>query len=157
MQHLLAILLTAVLAELASRAEADSSKPATIVFVCLHGSVKSQVAAAHFNRIARERGLPVVAISRGTDVDNEIPAVIRDALAGDALAPDVDVPVRLTSEEAASATKIFAFDEVPSDLRGPAEVTYWSDVPPATKNYAAARQAILRHIEEAIGPLKPKD
>src|SRR5215470_12772662 len=108
MQRLLAILLAAVLAAgLASRAEADSSKPATIVFVCLHGSVKSQVAAAHFNRIARERGLPVVAISRGTDVDNEIPAVIREGLAGDGLAPDSEVPVRLTSEEAATATKVF--------------------------------------------------
>jgi len=31
-----------------------SDKPQTIVFVCLHGSVKSQVAAAHFNRIAND-------------------------------------------------------------------------------------------------------
>ena len=49
----------------------------TIVFVCLHGSVKSQMAAAHFNRIARERGLPFVAVSRGIAVDSSIPARIR--------------------------------------------------------------------------------
>src|SRR5262249_35169486 len=53
-------------------AEPDLTKPATVVFVCLHGSVKSQVAAAHFNRIAKERGLPVIAVSRGIAVDKEI-------------------------------------------------------------------------------------
>jgi protein-tyrosine-phosphatase len=157
MQHLLALLLVVLLAGATNRVEAESAKPTTIVFVCLHGSVKSQVAAAHFNRIARERGLPVVAVSRGIAVDNEIPTVIRQGLAGDGLAPDSEVPIRLTSEEVAAATKVFAFDEVPADLKGAAEVTYWSDVPPATKDYGAARRAIVRHLEEAIGPLKPKD
>jgi hypothetical protein len=87
MQHLLALLLVVLLAGATNRVEAESGKPTTIVFVCLHGSVKSQVAAAHFNRIARERGLPVVAVSRGIAVDNEIPTVIREGLAGDGLAP----------------------------------------------------------------------
>src|SRR6266513_209091 len=52
----------------------------TIVFVCLHGSVKSQMAAAHFNRIASERGLPYAAVSRGIEVDASIPTRIRDGL-----------------------------------------------------------------------------
>jgi pyridoxal biosynthesis lyase PdxS len=99
----------------------------------------------------------VVAVSRGIAVDNEIPTLIRKGLAGDGLAPDSEVPIRLTSEEAATAAKVFAFDEVPADLKGAAEVTYWSDVPLATKDYGAARRAIIRHLEEAIGPLKPKD
>jgi hypothetical protein len=136
-----------------SRAEHDSSKPATFVFVCLHGSVKSQIAAAHFNRIAMERGLPVVAISRGIAVDNKIPAAIREGLARDGLAPATDVPVGLTSKQAAAATKIFAFDEVPGDLKGDADVTYWSDVPPATEDYVRARSAIVRHLEEVIGSM----
>jgi protein-tyrosine-phosphatase len=137
-----------------SQAETNASKPATILFVCVHGSVKSQIAAAHFNRIAKEQNLPVVAISRGIDVDHEIPATIREGLAGDGLAPETDVPVSLTLEQSAGATKIFAFDEVPADLKGSAEVTYWSDVPPATKDYARARSAIVHHIEEVVGPLK---
>jgi protein-tyrosine-phosphatase len=157
MPHLLAVLFVVLLAGATKGAEAESGKPTTIVFVCLHGSVKSQVAAAYFNRIARERGLPVVAVSRGIAVDNEIPTVIREGLAVDGLAPDGEVPIRLTLEEAAAATKVFAFDEVPADLRGTAEVTYWSDVPPATKDYSAARRAIVRRLEEAIGPLMPKD
>jgi hypothetical protein len=33
-------------------------------------------AAAHFNRVAREYGLPIIAISRGITFDNRIPAAI---------------------------------------------------------------------------------
>ena len=136
-------------------AEPDSKNLATVVFVCLHGSVKSQMAAAHFNRIAKERGLPVVAISRGIAVDEKIPASIRERLAGDGLVPASDVPVALTSQQAAAAVKIFAFDEVPADIKGDAEVTYWSDVPPATKDYVRARDAIVRHLEEVVTSMRP--
>ena|SRR6516165_5228756 len=33
-------------------------------------------------------------------------------------------------------------------------MTYWSDVPPATKDDNASRNAILRHLEEAIATSK---
>jgi hypothetical protein len=29
-------------------------------------------------------------------------------------------------------------------------VNYWSDVPPATKNYTAARDAIVHHIDDLV-------
>jgi protein-tyrosine-phosphatase len=128
-------------------------KPATIVFVCLHGSVKSQMAAAHFNRIAKERGLPFTAISRGLAVDDSIPARIRDGLSLDGLSPLDDVPRALTAEEASGAAKIFAFDDVPAERKGAADVTYWSDVPPATRDYSAARDAIVRHLDDLVPSL----
>jgi protein-tyrosine-phosphatase len=125
----------------------------TILFVCLHGSVKSQMAAAHFNRIARERGLSYTAISRGVEVDPSIPTRIRDGLNLDGLAPLDDVPQALTPSEAAGAIKVIAFDAVPDDKRGVAEVNYWSDVPPATKDYTAARDVIVRHIDDLVPTL----
>jgi protein-tyrosine-phosphatase len=133
------------------RAASDSK---TIVFVCLHGSVKSQMAAAHFNRIARERGLPYTAISRGISTDASIPTRIRDGLNLDGLAPLDDVPQPLVPTEAEHAIEVVAFDAVPGDRRGVAAVNYWSDVPPATKNYDAARDAIVRHIENLIPALE---
>ena len=51
------------------------------------------------------------------------------------------------------ATKVVAFDAVPDDKRGVAEVSYWSDVPPATKDYAAARDVIAHHIHDLIPAL----
>jgi len=125
----------------------------TILFVCLHGSVKSQMAAAHFNRIASERGLPFTAISRGIEVDTSIPTRIRDGLNLDGLAPTDDIPIGLTADEAGRATKVVAFDRVPEERRGTSEVTYWSDVPPATKDYAAARDVIVRHIDTLVPTL----
>jgi hypothetical protein len=82
-----------------------------------------------------------------------IPASIRQGLAADGLAPPDDVPVPLASADTIGAIEVFAFDEVPNDRKGSREVTYWSDVPPATKDYVAARDAIVRHIEEAMTSL----
>lgn len=132
--------------------EAALTADKTIVFVCLHGSVKSQMAAAHFNQIARERGLPYRAISRGLEVDASIPTRIRDALSLDGLAPLDDVPKTLTASEASGAVKVIAFDTVPDDKRGAADVSYWSDIPP-TKNYTAARDVIVRHIDDLVPAL----
>jgi len=58
---LVAVSVALLAATLALPAIADEPKPQggqTIAFVCLYGSVKSQMAAAHFNRLARKRGLP---------------------------------------------------------------------------------------------------
>jgi protein-tyrosine-phosphatase len=150
---LLALAVSLQFAMPAQAEEAASPANKTILFVCLHGSVKSQMAAAHFNRIARERGLPYTAISRGVEVDTSIPTRIRDGLNLDGLAPLDDVPQALTPNEAAGAIKVIAFDAVPDDKRGVAEVSYWSDVPPATKDYSAARDVIVRHIDDLVPTL----
>jgi len=134
-------------------ADQRSENPKTIIFVCIHGSVKSQMAAAHFNQIASERGLPFVAVSRAITADDSIPAKIRDGLASEGLTPANDVPSGLTAEEASHAVKVLAFDQVPIERSGDAKVTYWSDVPPATKNYNAARDAIVRHINDLVPSL----
>jgi arsenate reductase (thioredoxin) len=132
---------------LADTAAADNK---TVVFVCLHGSVKSQMAAAHFNRIAKERGLPYTAISRGIEVDSSIPPRIRDELNKEGLAPLSDVPQPLTAAEAAGAVKVVAFDTVPEKNKGDAEVNYWSDVPATSKNYSALRDSIVHHIDDLV-------
>jgi Cu/Ag efflux protein CusF len=59
----------------------------------------------------------------------------------------------LTSAEADGAVSIIAFDAVPDGERGTAEVKYWSDVPPATKDYAVARDVIVRHIDDLVPAL----
>jgi protein-tyrosine-phosphatase len=150
------LMVLSLLSAMTVPAFAQPEKSTTIVFVCLHGSVKSQMAAAHFNRIANARGLPFTAISRGLAVDDSIPARIRDGLSQDGLAPLDDVPRALTAEEASGAAKVFAFDDVPAERKGVATVTYWSDVPPATRDYAAARDAIVRHLDDLVPSLANK-
>lgn len=100
-----------------------------------------------------ERGLPYTAISRGVEVDSSIPTRIRDGLNPDCLAPPDDVPQALTPSEAAGAIKVIAFDAVPDEKIGVAEMHYWSDVPPATKDYAAARDVFVRHFDDLVPTL----
>jgi Low molecular weight phosphotyrosine protein phosphatase len=154
MRYPFALLAVAAALQLAmpGQAGADSDNK-TIVFVCLHGSVKSQMAAALFNKVAKERGLQYTAISRGIQVDASIPATIRDGLSLDGLAPVDDVPRALMATEADGAVKVVAFDAVPDDKRGAAEVNYWSDVPPAMKDYVAARDVIVHRIDDLLPAL----
>jgi protein-tyrosine-phosphatase len=134
-------------------AESGAADKRTIMFVCLHGSAASQMAAAHFNKIASERRLPYVAISRGIEAGTSIPTRIRDGLSLDGLTPVSDVPRLLTPDEAGAAARVVAFDAVPDEKRGLAEVNYWSDVPPAIKDYEAARDVIVRHIDRLVPAL----
>ena len=127
----------------------------TIVFVCLHGVANSQVAAAHFNRIAGERGLPYTAIARGISVDTPVPTRIRDGLSLDGLDPTDPRP--LTPADAVAAFKVVAFDPVPDEQRGAAEVNYWSDVPLAIKDYEASRDAIVSHIDRFVPALEKRE
>jgi protein-tyrosine-phosphatase len=153
MKRLLAGLALTAALQLAAPAYAnDTAAPdnKTIVFVCLHGSVKSQMAAAHFNRIAKERGLPYTAISRGIEVDSSIPPRIRAELNQEGLAPLDDVPQQLTAAEAAGAVKVVAFDTVPEKNKGTADVNYWSDVPATSKDYPALRDSIVHHIDDLV-------
>lgn len=154
---MLAAILAASLVSDASAAErTPTTNLKTIVFVCEHGSVRSVVAAAHFNRIARERGLPFVAVSRGINIDDRIPASVRDGLARDGLAPTEEAPHELRADEAADAAQVIAFDTVPAERSGGADVTYWRNLPPMLKDYEGGRAAIVRHVEDAANALKAK-
>src|SRR5260370_40499323 len=62
---------TLVLIPLLAAAQ-DARKPETpakVVFVCEHGSAKSVIAAAHFERLAREEGLLFEVVAPGTPPD----------------------------------------------------------------------------------------
>jgi hypothetical protein len=124
----------------------------TIVFVCLHGAVNSQMAAAYFNKAAKERGLSYTAVSRGIDLYPTVPVRILDGLALDGLGP-VNSPRELSASDANSATRLLAFDAIPSDKSGGASVTYWSGVPLGVNDYGAARDEIVRRIDELLRTL----
>ena len=110
------------------------------------------MAAAYFNKVAKERGLPYTAVSRGIDTHRSVPVRIQDGLALDGLAP-ANAPDDLTAEEAARAFKVLAFDTIPAERRGNAIVTYWSGVPLGINDYEATRDEIVRRIDGVIATL----
>src|SRR5260370_33119378 len=68
---------------LASLASVSAQDKPTVVFVCEHGSAKSVIAAAELERQAKEKGLDLNILARGTNPDTEIPKPVRDGVKSD--------------------------------------------------------------------------
>src|SRR3989454_7062849 len=68
-----------------------------VLFVCLHGSAKSLIAAEYFNRLAAARGLGARATSAGTEPDDVIPPRVIQGLRADGIDVEGRRPQRPTS------------------------------------------------------------
>jgi arsenate reductase len=123
----------------------------SILFLCPHGAAKSVMAAAYFQRLARERGLPYEARTAGTEPDPAInPGVVAQLRTEGLPVPD-HAPRTLTDADLQEADRIVSLG---CDLAGrlPAGVVPldWSDVPPVSDGLPAARQAIKAHVEQLV-------
>jgi YVTN family beta-propeller protein len=128
-----------------------------ILFVCEHGNVKSLMAASYFNQMAHERKLPYRAVSRGTAPDSTtVPPAIVSGLGKDG----VDVAAfRPAAVEAADITAsrmlVLIGTELPANLRAQEVITeHWTDVPPASVNFDAARESLKSHVARLIDQLE---
>lgn len=106
------------------------TSPRLIVFVCEHGSAKSLVAASFFERMAKERGIVVRAVSRGTAPDASVPAAVVEALRGDGFDVAAFKPQRLKEADVLAADRVVA---IGVDLGGVgaktrAGVVRWDDI-----------------------------
>jgi arsenate reductase (thioredoxin) len=120
----------------------------TVVFVCEFGSKKSLLAARHFDRLARERGLSIDAVSRGITPDADMPDGLRQKL----LAEGVDVrgfqPERLSDDDVTSARAVVSF------LEDPLPRAYdWSDAPALSDDFAVARDDIYARVSALVDEL----
>jgi arsenate reductase len=132
---------------------APEPKPvSTVLFVCEHGSAKSVVAAAHFNRLAADRGLPFRAISRGTVPDAEMSPPAAKGLLGDGLKPANPTPAKLEQLDLDTAVRVITFCDLPPELQVASPVERW-EVPPVSTDYAKSRDAMLAHIEQLLREL----
>ena len=130
----------------------DSPDKAMIIFVCEHGSAKSVVAAAHFNRLAKQNGLPFVAVSRGTFPDPEIAPPAAKGLQGDGIPLPSEKPAKLTSSEASKALRVVSFCDLPKEMKAE-NVVRWT-VPPISEDYSKARDAIIMRLHDLINELR---
>src|SRR5436853_5257232 len=84
-------------------------RAAQVVFVCEHGAAKSVVAAAHFNRLARERGLSFHAVAKAAEPQEDVaPSAVR-GLAAEGLEALPKKPERVTSAELSHASRVVSF------------------------------------------------
>ena len=110
--------------------------------------------AAHwFNHLAAERGLPYRAISRGVEPDAAIPPGVARNLAADGFAVAAFKPQALTTRDVARASRIVSIgarSPLLADARG---VLRWDDVPPASTDYTASRDAMLARMGALLDQL----
>jgi len=127
----------------------------TVVFVCEHGSAKSVIAAAHFNRLAIESGLPYRAVSRGTKADGSIPPAVLAGLRSDGIDISSWRPNAVKDEEIRDAMQIvsFATDLPATKAFAKSKLLEWNEIPSVSQNYEAARTAIVERLKKLIHDL----
>ena len=125
--------------------------PRTVLFVCLHGSAKSLIAAEYFGRLTAERGLNVHATSAGTEPDPDISPNVITGLLQDGIDVRDRRPRRLTTEDLAKASHVVSFGCDLSELAPPGlPVERWDDVPAVSADFAAARDAIVARLRRLL-------
>lgn len=133
------------------RAQTTATPRPRVLFVCLHGAAKSVVGAAHFRRLAAERGLAIDAVAAGTEPDPELGPGAVKGLAADGLTatPARPRPVTLYDLESAARVVSFGCDIAPPKGQ---QVDQW-DVPAVSDGYAAARERIVTNLERLVAEL----
>lgn len=138
----------------AQRPGAGAKAPQTVLFVCEHGAAKSVIAAAHFNKIAKERGLPYRAAARGTAPDAAIPAGVRQGLERSGLELSVQRPVMVGKEDVTAAERIITFEiGIPEPVLASKVPTDWRAVPSVSADFEVASADIKRRVEALIDEL----
>ena len=152
--NLLAGVLASVCAAGCATAPPAPSPPQQqVLFVCEHGNVKSLMAASYFNQEAKQRGLAVRAISRGSAPDSTtVPPTIVLGLGRDGVDVATFRPAKVAASDVASSQRLVLINtELPSDVPvGEVRAERWSDVPAASTDFAAAREALQRHVRELL-------
>ncbi len=129
------------------------SPPPTVLFVCLHGSAKSLIAAQHFTRLAHERDLRYRAESAGLEPDAEVPAPVAAGLARDGFDVHEYVPALVTATRVGEAVSVVSFGcDLPETIVSDRHER-WDDLPLVSDGYDRARDAIVARVERLIEAL----
>jgi protein-tyrosine-phosphatase len=139
-----------------SGSQEASQSTAQILMVCEHGNVKSLMAASYFNQLATARHLPFHAFSRGTAPDSTtVPPAIVDGLQADGIDVADFHPTAVSAADVASANRVILINtELPAGISGASKrLEKWTDVPPASVDYAAAREVLKLHVGALLDQL----
>jgi hypothetical protein len=128
---------------------------ATVVFVCEHGFAKSIIAAAEFERMAKEKRLDLNILARGTNPDPEIPKVVRDGLKADGYDVGTLKPTKVSEKDLKGAARIVSFGpDLKPWLADGAAVSDWSATPSVSEDYRTAREYIRQQLEILLKDFK---
>lgn len=114
-----------------------------VLFVCTHGAARSPIAAAYFNKIAKEKNLNYHAVFRGTEPDKVLTKETISGLAKDDFQIDNWKPEKVSNNDIAKAHKIVTFDcSLPENDSSEKNLEQWNGTPSISKDYDKARNSI---------------
>jgi arsenate reductase (thioredoxin) len=128
----------------------------TVLFVCLHGSAKSLIAAEHLSRLAAARGIAVHGESAGVEPDADVPPAVVLGLARDGIDVRAYRPRPLTTDLITAAARVVVCGcELPAFATAVAPVERWDDLPLVSDGYEPARSAIVARVEQLLARVGP--
>ncbi len=162
LQQKLYVLITTLFLSIASlgqdtKEQDETAKTQTILFVCEHGAAKSVIAAAYFNKLAKERGLKYRAVFRGTNPDPVLAPAADRGLREDGISTDGWKPELITKTDMDTASGIVTLGcALPGKDDVAGRVMQWNEVPSVSQNYQAARDDIVKRVQSLVDDLAKK-
>ena len=127
----------------------------TVLFVCPHNAAKSVIAVAYFRRLGAEAGLDLIADSAGTEPEEAVWPSVLELLRRDGLDVEERRPRRLTDRDLAEARLVVSMGcALPARAGLASRAERWDDLPLASEDLVAARDAIRRRVADLVGRLQ---
>lgn len=145
-----AAILTAAAILVAARV--PQRKMLRVLFVCLHGTVKSPIARAVMRSRAKARGIAVQVRSRGIEPEEGASPEVAAALVREGIDVYRDPVRRLGQADIAWADIVVFFDPLPFAASGK-DLRDWRETPSVSQHYAEALDQIRRRIEALLDNL----
>jgi protein-tyrosine-phosphatase len=134
-----------------SKDQAAQAESQTILFVCEHGAAKSVIAAAHFNKLAKERGLKYRAVFRGTNPDPTLATAAEKGLKEDGIETLGWKPTIVTKKDMDAASRVIAMGcALPDKDAFVGKIEEWNDISSVSQNYHLARDEIVKKVQNLI-------
>jgi protein-tyrosine-phosphatase len=150
-RSILSVLVPLLAATTLSAQQESKMAPPKIVFVCEHGAAKSVIAAKELEKLARERGISIQAVSRGTTPDPDIPLHVRTGLKADGIEIGTMKPAQVKPEDLRDAARVISFGPDLSAVAGQMlRVEDWSATPDVSGNFPAARDYIVKRLQTLL-------
>jgi arsenate reductase (thioredoxin) len=135
-------------------AEKNKNSKKIILFVCEHGAARSTIAAAYFNKAAKEQGLNYIAVFKGTDPDTVLTPGTAKGLVKDSFDISGWRPELVSEQDIKDAYKIVIFDcKLPIQDSVSITAEQWNGIPAISKDYNIARNAIAAKVNQLIAEL----
>src|SRR5262245_12290247 len=126
----------------------------TVLFVCEHGAAKSVIAAAYFDKLAKEKHLPHRAAFRGVNPDAVLNPVAKRGLEQDGIETSGWKPILVKQKDIEEDSRVVTLGcLLPTVINVTRNVTDWDYISSPGQNYELARDEIKKRVSKLVDDL----